>query len=255
MLRPRGSASLRAGSPISGSPGRPSRDDNMNVAIFGGTFDPIHVGHLRAARVAARSFNLDRVLFVPSGNPPHKRKGHLTDFVHRYAMVALACAGVPEFMPSLLEAPHADGRVQYSVDTARAVRKRLNSRDSLYFLIGLDAFLDLPHWKDPQQLLDLANFIVVSRPGFQLQEILRVLPTRLVDSDRAGQVNGTVRLRHTTLRILPGVRAAVSSSDIREDIRAGRSVTSLLHPLVEEYILKHQFYRPYRLKTRRGSRK
>jgi nicotinate-nucleotide adenylyltransferase len=224
----------------------------MNVAIFGGTFDPIHVGHLRAARVAARTFNLDRVLFVPSGNPPHKRKGHLTAFAHRYAMVALACAGVPEFIPSLLEAPHADGSVQYSVDTTRTVRKRLNSRDSLYFLIGLDAFLDLPHWKDPERLLDLANFIVVSRPGFQLQDILRVLPSRLVDLDKAGHANGTVRLRRSTLRVLPGVRAAVSSSDIREAIRAGRSVTGLLHPLVEEYILKHQFYRPYRVKARRG---
>jgi nicotinate-nucleotide adenylyltransferase len=227
----------------------------MNVAIFGGTFDPIHTGHLRAARVAARRFNLDRVLFVPSGNPPHKRKGRLTDFAHRYAMVALACAGLPEFIPSLLEEPRADGSVQYSIDTIRAVRRRLNSKDSLYFLIGLDAFLDLPHWKDPEQLLDLANFIVVSRPGFQLQEILRVVPSRLIDFEKAGRVNGTVRLRRTTLRVLPGVHAAVSSSDIRQAIRKGRAVTGLLHPLVEEYILKHQFYRPFRMKARRGSEK
>jgi nicotinate-nucleotide adenylyltransferase len=227
----------------------------MNVAIFGGTFDPIHVGHLRAARVAARRFNLDRVLFVPSGNPPHKSKGHLTEFAHRYAMVALACAGVSEFIPSLLEEPRADGSVQYSVDTARTVRRGLTSKDSLYFLIGLDAFLDLPHWRDPDRLLNLANFIVVSRPGFQLQEILRVLPSSVIDFEKARRVNGTVRLRRTTLRVLPGVHAAVSSSDIREAIRTGRSVTGLLHPLVEEYILKHQFYRPYRMKAHRGSGK
>jgi nicotinate-nucleotide adenylyltransferase len=226
----------------------------MNVAIFGGTFDPIHVGHLRAARVAARTFSLDRVLFVPSGSPPHKRKGYLTEFAHRYAMVALACAGVPQFIPSLLEEPRADGGVRYSVDTARDVRRGLNSKDNLYFLIGLDAFLDLPHWKDPDRLLDLANFIVVSRPGFQLREILRVLPSGVIDLEKTGRVNGTVRLRHTTLRVLPGVRAAVSSSDIREAIRKGRSVTGLLHPLVEEYIVKHQFYRPYRMQVRRGSR-
>ena len=211
----------------------------MNVAIFGGTFDPIHVGHLRAARAAARRFSLDTVLFIPSGNPPHKSRGRLTDFVHRYAMVALACGGVPAFIPSLLEAPKSDGRPQYSVETAHAVRKRLNSKDRLYFLIGLDAFLDLPHWKEPERLLDLVNLIVVSRPGFQLREILQVLPSHCVQSLGPRR---SVRLRHTTLSVLSGVHAAVSSSDIREDIRRGRSVVGLLPPLVEEYIVKHRFY-------------
>lgn len=214
----------------------------MKLAIFGGTFDPIHIGHLRAARAAVRRFSLDSVLFIPSGTPPHKRAGHLTDFVHRYAMVTLACAGVPEFVPSLLEAPRPDGRPLYSVDTIRGVRKRLKSKDRLYFLIGLDAFLDLPHWKNPERLLDLANFIVVSRPGFDLREILRALPPRSLPAQRALRSQRNVRLRRTTLSILGGLHAAVSSSDIREDIRRGRPVTGLLPPLVEEYIVKHRFY-------------
>jgi nicotinate-nucleotide adenylyltransferase len=225
----------------------------MNVAIFGGTFDPIHVGHLRAARAAARRFRLDYVLFIPSGKPPHKRKGHLTDFAHRYAMVALACARIPPFMPSLLEAPRPDGRPQYSIDTARKVRRCLNRRDRLYFLIGLDAFLDLPHWRDPERLLDLANFIVVSRPGFQMREVVRALPPRLISPQSEPlPPNVSVRLRRTTLSVLTGVHAAVSSSNIREALRTGRTVAGLLPPLVEEYIVKHRFYQLYRPKARRG---
>ena len=223
----------------------------MNVAIFGGTFDPIHVGHLRAARAAARRYRLDYVLFVPSGSPPHKRGDHLTDFAHRYAMVALACAGVPVFIPSLLEAPRHDGRLQYSIDTTRAVRKRLRQNDRLYFLIGLDAFLDLPYWKEPERLLDLANFIVVSRPGFRLSDILRVLPPRLFNAEK--HLTRSVQLRRTTLSVLSGVHAAVSSSEIRETIRRGRSVTGLLPPLVEEYIVKQRFYGVYRPGAHRGS--
>jgi nicotinate-nucleotide adenylyltransferase len=227
----------------------------MNVAIFGGTFDPIHIGHLRAARAAARRFSLDHVLLVPSGNPPHKRDEHLTDFIHRYAMVALACAGVPSFIPSLLEAPRADGCPQYSIDTTRAVRKGLSPRDRLFFLIGLDAFLELPQWKDPERLLDLANFIVVYRPGFPLDELVRVLPPRLLRSQHSLSRRGTIRLRRTTLSILSGVHMTVSSSGIREAIRAGRPVAGLLPPLVEEYIVKHRFYRLTRPEARRGSQR
>ena len=92
----------------------------MNIAIFGGTFDPIHAGHLAAARAAQRRFRLDRVLFIPTGNPPHKIHDHLTDYAQRYAMVAVACASEPRFIPSTIEAPTVDGSPRYSIDTVRA---------------------------------------------------------------------------------------------------------------------------------------
>lgn len=225
----------------------------MNIAIFGGTFDPIHVGHIRAAQAAVRRFYLDSVQFVPSGNPPHKRGARLTDFIHRYAMVALACAGHPAFVPSLLEAPRADGRPQYSIETLKKVRKHLSKGDRLYFLLGLDAFLDLPHWKEPGTLLDMADFIVASRPGFSLREILRIVPSHLLRSRGTKAVNGAVQLRRTTLNLLSGVHAAVSSSKIRQAICEGRPVTGLLPRLVEEYIVKHRFYQPDEPKARRGS--
>ena len=108
----------------------------MNIAIFGGTFDPIHAGHLAAARAAQRRFRLDRILFIPTGNPPHKIHDHLTDYAQRYAMVAVACAGEPRFIPSTIEAPTVDGSPRYSIDTVRAVRRKLRQHDRLFFLVG-----------------------------------------------------------------------------------------------------------------------
>ncbi len=215
----------------------------MNIALFGGTFDPIHAGHLHAARAAARRFRLGRVLFVPTGNPPHKVRDRLTPFVHRYAMVALACAENPVFIPSLLETPTPDGRPRYSIDTVRAARRLLRPSDKLFFLLGVDAFLDVPHWKEARRLLDSVNFLVVSRPGFDPRAIRDVVPEDLVDSAAGRALRQVLRLRHTTVQVLHGVEVPVASRDIREAVRAGRRVTGLVPPLVEEYIRKEGLYR------------
>ncbi len=216
----------------------------MNIALFGGTFDPIHAGHLRAAQVAARRFRLDKILFVPSGHPPHKHRGALTLFAHRFAMVALACQGNPRFVPSLLEAPRSGRRPHYSIDTARAVRKSLKPADKLYFLMGLDAFLDLPHWRDYRRLFEVMDFIVVSRPGFASREILKIVPVHSAGVRVRGSANspGTANTRKSTVHILRGVDAPVASRDIREAVAARRGVTRLVPPLVEEYIRKEGLY-------------
>ncbi len=216
----------------------------MNIALFGGTFDPIHTGHLRAARVAARQFRLGKILFVPSGNPPHKYRDQLTAFPHRFAMVALACKGDSRFVPSLLEAPTFDGRPQYSVTTARAVKRTLRAKDHLFFLVGADAFLDLPHWREYRRLFELVNFIVVSRPGFDSREVWKAVPRDLVRAGPGSAQPDAIRLHHTTLHILSGVEAVVASRDIREAIRAGRRVAGLVPPLVEQYISKEGLYCP-----------
>jgi len=194
----------------------------MNIALFGGTFDPIHAGHLEAARAARRRFHLARILFIPTGNPPHKVHHCLTDYTRRYAMVALACAGERAFIPSALEAPARDGSPHYSIDTVRAARRRLGPRDRLFFLVGADAFLDLPHWKDFQGLLDLTEFIVVTRPGFDLD---------------------LVPWRRGAVHILRGVATPIASRDIRRAARAGQSLAGVVPKLVEEYILKEGLYR------------
>ena len=236
----------------------------MNIALFGGTFDPIHTGHVQAARAAVRMFGLDRVLFVPTGKPPHKRGDHLTPFPHRYGMTVLACAGDRRLIPSLLEAPTAEGKPCYSIDTVRKVRRSLHKDDRLFFLIGVDAFLDLPHWKEYRRLLDLVDFIVVSRPGFDVNEIRKVVPAEMsrhaaahrqppdFSSVRKGSRSGegrldTIRLRQSTLYILRGVQMHVASHAIRQAIGSGRTVTGLVPRLVEEYILKEGLYGPHRL--------
>jgi nicotinate-nucleotide adenylyltransferase len=232
----------------------------VNIALFGGTFDPIHSGHVQAARAAARKFGLDRVLFVPTGRPPHKRGDHLTPFTQRFAMTVLACAGDRRLIPSLVEAPTVEGKPCYSIDTVRRVRRSLHKNDRLFFLIGVDAFLELPHWKDYRRLLDLVDFIVVSRPGFDADKIRQVVLE--VTAGIAGATHhpsgastvrrgtDTIRLRRSTLHVLRGVHMPVASHAIRKAIGSGRSVTGLVPPLVEEYIVKEGLYAPRRLTSR-----
>lgn len=214
----------------------------MNIAIFGGTFDPIHAGHMAAAKTAQRRFNLDRVLFIPTGNPPHKIHEHLTDYAQRFAMVAVACAEEPRFIPSTIEAPSPESSPRYSIDTVRALKRKLRQHDRLYFLLGADAFLDLPHWKDFRRLLDSVEFIVVSRPGFDADALLHVPPPDLLPARRLAQKNGSVRLRHGAIHLLQDVDAPVASRDIRQAVHNRKSITGLVPRLVEEYILKEGLY-------------
>lgn len=218
----------------------------MNIALFGGTFDPVHTGHLKAAKAAARRFCLNRVLFIPSGNPPHKVGNHLTSFEHRFGMVTLACAGDPRFVPSLLEAPTADGRPQYSITTVRKVRRFLRRSDRLYFLIGVDAFLDLPQWKDYRHILDLVDFIVVSRPGYPNRKIVEIVPPDLIRKSAKSSDGQSIHLRRSTVHVVRGIDTPVASSDIRDAVGTGRPVAGLVPPLVEEYIRKEGLYLPAR---------
>jgi nicotinate-nucleotide adenylyltransferase len=215
----------------------------VKIAIFGGTFDPIHTGHMEAAKAAARRFHLNRVLFIPTGCPPHKTANGLTDYHHRLAMVTLACAEDPRFVPSQLESPELHPGPHYSVDTVRRVCRTLRPGDSLYFLIGSDALLDLPHWKQFRRLLDLTDFIVVSRPGFDSREIERTLPRDMIDSGRPRKSPREILLRHSTLHILPDVEVPVASTDLRRAIGEGQSITGLVPPSVEQYILKEGLYK------------
>jgi nicotinate-nucleotide adenylyltransferase len=215
----------------------------VNIAIFGGTFDPIHAGHLRAARAAARRFELDPVLFVPCGVPPHKVGGNLAPFPHRFAMVALAAQGEPAFVPSLLEAPKPDRSPNYSVETAQAVRRMLGSRDRLYFILGLDSFLDLPNWKDYERLCELADFIVASRPGFGSRRLMASIRNGHAGKVQTGEGSRLLLPGGAGVHVLSGVRAAIASREIRSAARAGRSLVGLVPPLVEEYIQKEELYR------------
>ncbi len=218
-----------------------------SLALFGGTFDPVHRGHLAAARAARDRFGLDAVHFVVAGRPPHKSALPLSPYPHRCAMVALACAGQTRLSLSLAEAgPDFSGSAtSYSIDLVRAHRKRLSRSAHLYFLVGADAFLEIGKWRESEALLDSCDFIVVSRPGFRLEALRAAVPARLLAAGAAARrssARGTLRLRNSTVFVVSSVCVDVSSTDIRNRVARGLSIRSLVPRAVEDYICKQALY-------------
>lgn len=222
---------------------RRSATGQRAIAIFGGTFDPIHSGHLIVAGAAARRFQLDEIYFVPSSRPPHKKRQELAAFEHRYAMVALACMGKERFVPSLAEAP-ADldaPKVFYSIDTVRDFREEY-AKDRVYFILGADSFLEIRIWRSYEALLDSCDFIIVSRPGIRLEALRQAIPSHLLGKQNAEKRNAIV-LRKSTVHLLTTVASDVSSTGIRQRCSRGASIHGLVPPAVEDYIQRQALYR------------
>jgi len=184
----------------------------MRTAIFGGTFDPVHSAHLTVAAEAANRFQLDCVLFVPAANPPHKTIG--TPFEDRYAMVELACTADARFLPSRLEADHV--HKSYSIDTVERVLTEKHG--PIFFIIGADAFEEIATWHRWRELIAMAEFIVVARPGHAIT------------------VPENARVHRLETLALP-----VSSSEIRRKLMQGE-VSAELPVAVAEYIRAHGLY-------------
>ncbi len=178
-----------------------SQRTGRRICLFGGTFDPIHSAHLRVAAEAAERFHLDRVFFVPAGSPPHKAAAGLTPYEDRFRMVEIACAPYPLFEASRLEQGEARS---YTFDTVQRFRQMLGSADELFFLIGADAFDELESWKNWRELLQLIEFIVVTRPG----GAYKVPPGAHVHP-------------------LNGLELAVSSSSVRDRLASGQRTPEL----------------------------
>jgi nicotinate-nucleotide adenylyltransferase len=224
------------------------------IALFGGSFDPIHAGHLAVARAADRRFNFDELHFIPASRPPHKLKQHLAPFPHRFAMVALACTEHPHFVPSLAEAGEdfSGTQLHYSVDTVRYFRHASHG-DRIFFIIGADAFLDIPLWKEYETLLGLCDFIIANRPGIRLEALRLVIPPDLharpggkreKEDETVAQGSPVVaRLEKSTIYLLENVESEVSATDIRRKGSHGQSIHGLVSGRVEEYILKQGLYR------------
>jgi nicotinate-nucleotide adenylyltransferase len=236
----------------------------MNLALFGGTFDPVHRGHIVVARAAVAKFNLKQVWFVPADIPPHKQKMPVTSFYHRYAMVSLATAGEIECIPSLLEAPdlekpELERKASYSIDTVRRVKKLLGKSDHLYFLIGMDAFRDIAKWYKPEELLAECDFIVAARPGYSLADVASSLPQKLRPAPavtklfRKQEMIGPLVLPGATLHMIPETHENVSATQIRAAAQRGGALKKLVPVAVAEYIQKEQLYRDSK-RTRSRSR-
>ena len=226
-----------------------ARHHPRRIAVFGGSFDPIHNGHLSVARAADRRFNFDEIHFIPASRPPHKLKQHLAPFPHRFAMVSLACTEHPHFVPSLAEAGEdfSGTQLHYSVDTVRYFRHVYHG-DRLSFIIGADAFLDIPMWKEYETLLTLCDFIIANRPGIRPEALRLVIPPDLIaradekkEADPPSQV--VAHLHKSTIYLLENVSSDVSATDVRRQAHRGQSIHGLVSARVEEYILKQGLYR------------
>jgi nicotinate-nucleotide adenylyltransferase len=210
----------------------------MRLGIFGGTFNPVHFGHLRSAEAVRYLIDLDKVIFMPSGNPPLK-SADLVDASHRYTMTRLATQSNVNFLVSDIEM--RENEKSYTVETV----ERLGSaypNDHLFFILGLDAFLDLPDWREPEKLIDSIDFIIVTRPGFEMNE-LNASP--FIEDDISGFNDGVTscRLKGGRRAFIAAISAFdVSSTNIRRLLREGRSIKYLLPEAVEQYILSHRLY-------------
>lgn len=188
----------------------------MRLGIFGGTFDPVHAAHTRVAREAADRFRLDKVLFIPAAHPPHKPDGQTTPYEHRYRMVEIACREDARFEPSRLE--EGEGR-SYTIHTIEKLRQTLGPRDEIFFLIGADAFAEIGSWYRSGDVIRAVDFIVVSRPGYELK------------------IPEGARVHRLETLALP-----LSSSEIRRQLETTGSADGL-HPGVLAYIREHGLYR------------
>jgi nicotinate-nucleotide adenylyltransferase len=203
----------------------------LRLGIMGGAFDPIHVAHLVTAQEALLQFELDQVLFMPAGDPPHKdRRMAPGDF--RYLLVAAATAGNPRFSVSRFEIDR--DCVSYTVDTLEHLAGRLAPRSEMFFITGADAVLDILTWKDPGRVLELATFIAATRPGYDLAK----LAERFLEL-RGGTVGLVPEARVKTMEI-PAL--AISSSMIRARLAEGKSVRYLVPDAVADLIAKSGFY-------------
>ena len=223
------------------SPVGTGSEDKNRIGILGGTFNPIHLGHLRSADEVRETFALDRIYFVPAAQPPHKKSQALADARHRLKMVELAIAGNPFFFPSSIELERSGP--SYSIDTIRHFCSDLPNA-TIFFILGLDAFREIHTWKDYLLIPSLCNVIVTSRPGISAPTSDQLLPVAL----------------HTTLWYDPTIKMYrhpsghclifheiqglnISASQIRHIAQQGKSLRYLIAPAVNNYIAEHTLYK------------
>lgn len=199
----------------------------MKIGVLGGTFDPVHVGHLAVADEVARRLELDEVLFVPAGRPWLKADAGILPAEHRLKMVELAIAGKPRFKLSAMEIER-DGPT-YTVDTIAELEQKSGGKDELFFIIGRDKLAELPEWHRPERLVEMCRLVAVPRVGCPVLDLASL----------EAAIPGVSR----RVIMLDRPQVDVSASDIRERVRQGLSVSGLVPEVVERYIAEKGLYR------------
>jgi len=204
----------------------------VRIGILGGTFDPIHNGHLSAAQSVAKTFQTDEIHFVPAYRAPHKQPEGITSAFHRFAMVALATIPFAQFRTSNIEVDSLEKR--YTVQTLEQM-KSLHPGASLIFVLGTDMFQEIETWKEYRRLFELAHFAVVHRPGFEFRK--DITPFRVLNENDRPTLPDSPGVFY-----LPFVHQPVSSTGIRNDCRMGAEISHLLPAPVWSYIERHKLY-------------
>ena len=198
----------------------------MKIGIMGGTFDPIHLGHLATAEAVRELFALDEILFIPTARPPHKLGKTVTDSRHRLEMTHLATRSNKFFRVSDMELKRTG--LSYTLDTMNALHKIFGNSTELFFIIGADSLADLSKWYSARELVASCHFIATTRQGVEL------------DFSAVENFFGSAANEHIHRVTTPGLE--ISSTDIREKVRLGRSIKYLVPEVVEEYILRERLY-------------
>ncbi len=201
-----------------------NQSTTLKIGIMGGTFDPIHNGHLVTADVVQCELNLDYVLFVPSGIPPHKDPSQVTDTEHRYLMTVFATLTNPYFEVSRVDIDRKGET--YTIDTLKSLREQYGDKAEIYFITGADAIAEIMTWKDANKLLKLADFIAATRPGYQVEP----------------KLCQWFQQQNKELNFIQVPAMAISSTYIRQRVQARRSIRYLVPEAVEHYILKNRLY-------------
>jgi nicotinate-nucleotide adenylyltransferase len=194
---------------------------------MGGTFNPIHKGHIGIALAAKKNYLLNKIIFVPSGNPPHKTNYFIEDKEHRFNMVEMAIAGMKNFQVSRVEVNRTG--YSYAVDTFNELKKEYRGKAILYYIMGLDSINEILSWKRPLELFNICQFIVATRPGSRVRTLKRLLkfPPLAI---HAGQIH------------LIETKYNVSATHIRESLRTGKIPPRLMDSKVVDYIIKNKLY-------------
>ncbi|MGC8746065.1 MAG: nicotinate-nucleotide adenylyltransferase [Candidatus Saccharicenans sp.] len=212
------------------------------VGLFGGTFNPVHYGHLKVAEEVLARFPLDHIWFIPSYIPPHKDSKEVVAAEHRLKMVEIACQNQPKILVSDIEVKNP-GR-SYSIITLKKL-KELYPDDLFFFILGSDAFLEIETWKDYTELLKECSLIVVSRPGFKF-ELLEQIINRIKSHNQILVFGPTwpeeLEFKEKSIYLLEILTPDISSSEIRKKLQAGLPITGLVPPGVEDYIHKFNLY-------------
>jgi len=214
----------------------------MRLGLLGGTFNPIHLGHIRASQAVHNTFELDRIYFIPAYIPPHKASQEIASPEHRLKMVQLAVEPFPDFIPSSMEI-EAGGK-SYSINTLEKFQVEFPG-SKIHFILGIDAFLEIDTWKEYERLLDQCDFIVISRPGYNLKTAKEVLDGRYRDKIiDVEEYLGANRTHGNKFKIIlfsfDGLD--VSSTEVRERVKKGKTIKGFVPRKVETYIKKYNLY-------------